>query len=128
MRFAISTDGANVSAHFGRCPEFTLVDIENGKIVHSETIDNPGHSPGLIPRFLNHKDVNCIICGGMGARATEFFMEYGIKIITGVEGKVEDTIERLVEGTLEGGPSFCAPGQGKGYGIEKTECSHPSQE
>ena len=33
MRIAISTDGRYVSPHFGRCPSFTLVDIENGKTV-----------------------------------------------------------------------------------------------
>ena len=30
MRIAISTDGSSVSGHFGRCPSFTIVDIEDG--------------------------------------------------------------------------------------------------
>lgn len=72
MRIAISTDGDFVSAHFGRCPSFTLVDIENGTMVHKETLDNPGHEPGFIPRFLHQKGAECIVCGGMGGRATGF--------------------------------------------------------
>ena len=32
MRAAISTDGEYVSAHFGRCPYFTIVSIDDGKI------------------------------------------------------------------------------------------------
>lgn len=35
MRIAISTDGKYVSQHFGRCPSYTLVDIENGKAINS---------------------------------------------------------------------------------------------
>jgi len=45
MKAAISTDAGSVSAHFGRCPDFTIVDIENGKILYKEVVENPGHQP-----------------------------------------------------------------------------------
>ncbi|MBN2120493.1 MAG: NifB/NifX family molybdenum-iron cluster-binding protein [Candidatus Omnitrophica bacterium] len=125
MKVAISTDSDFVSAHFGRCPEFTLVDIENNQVVKKEVIDNPGHQPGLIPQFLHQKGVECIICGGMGMRARGFFDEFGIQAIVGVSGRVDAVIEKLKQGVLEGGESFCKPGSGKGYGIEKTVCDHP---
>lgn len=128
MRIAISTDGDFVSAHFGRCPSFTIVDIEDGKIVKKEVIDNPGHQPGLIPQFLHEKNVNCIIAGGMGMRATGFFNDLGIQAIVGVSGKIEDVIQDLQKGVLKGGASLCKPGAGKGYGIEKTICDHPNEE
>ncbi|MDD5665659.1 MAG: NifB/NifX family molybdenum-iron cluster-binding protein, partial [Candidatus Omnitrophica bacterium] len=73
MKVAISTDGDFVSAHFGRCPSFTLVDIENGKVVKRTEVPNPGHQPGAIPQFLHQKGANFIIAGGMGMRATSFF-------------------------------------------------------
>jgi len=128
MRIAISTDGDFVSAHFGRCPSFTIVDIENNKVTKKEVVDNPGHQPGFIPQFLHEKGVNCIIAGGMGMRATGFFNEFGIQAIVGISGKVSEIIEKLLKGTLEGGESLCKPGAGKGYGIEKTECDHPNEE
>ena len=106
MRIAVSTDGDQVSAHFGRCP---------------------GHQPGLIPQFLHEKGVECIIAGGMGMRAQGFFDELGIKAIVGISGKVDDTIDQLVKGTLKGGESLCKPGAGKGYGVEKEECDHPDE-
>lgn len=127
MRIAISTDGSSVSAHFGRCPSFTIVDIEDGKVTGKEIVDNPGHHPGFIPQFLHEKGVNCIVAGGMGARATGFFSELGIKSILGVSGQVDQVIEKLAEGTLEGGESSCTPGAGKGYGVEKEECDHPHE-
>ena len=122
MRIAISTDGDSVSMHFGRCPSFTLVDIENGQLLNKTEVANPGHQPGAIPQFLHEKGVNCIIAGGMGMRATSFFEEYGIKTIVGVSGKIDEVIEKLKQNTLVGGESLCRPGEGKGYGLEKTEC------
>ena len=120
MRVAISTDGDFVFAHFGRCPLFTIIDIENGKVVRKETVDNPGHQPGFIPQFLHQQGVQYIICGGMGMRATGFFDELGIQTIVGISGRIDEVIEKLQKGTLEGGESLCKPGSGKGYGIEKT--------
>ena len=69
MKIAISTDGDLVSAHFGRCPSFTIVVFESDKIISKHTIDNPGHHPGFLPQFLKEKGVNAIIAGGMGQRA-----------------------------------------------------------
>ena len=123
MKVAISTDGDFVSPHFGRCPSFTIVDIDNG-VVKKEVVDNPGHQPGFIPQFLHQKGVGCIVVGGMGMRATQFFAEFGIQTIMGINGKVSEVIEELVKGTLKGGESLCKPGSGKGYGIEKTACDH----
>ena len=127
MKIAISTDGDFVSAHFGRCPHFTILDIENEKIVKKEVISNPGHSPGFIPQFLHEKGVKAIIAGGMGMRATGFFSELGIEAIVGISGKMDEVIKQLLKGTLKGGESLCKPGSGKGYGVEKTECEHPEE-
>ncbi len=127
MKIAISTDGDFVSAHFGRCPHFTIVDVENGNVVKKEVVANPGHMPGAIPQFLHQKGAEVIIAGGMGMRATGFFDELGIKAIVGISGKIDETIEQLIKGTLQGGESLCKPGLGKGYGIEKTECDHPEE-
>ncbi len=125
MRIAISTDGNFVSAHFGRCPTFTIVDLQDGQIVKKESLQNPGHQPGFIPQFLCDKGVECIVCGGMGRRATGFFNEYGIKTILGVTGRIDEVLDKIQKGTLEGGESLCRPGSGKGYGLDKTECDHP---
>ena len=127
MRIAISTDGDFVSAHFGRCPSYTLVDIEEGKVVGKEVVNNPGHQPGNIPQFLHEKGTKCIIAGGMGMRAVGFFNEFGIKTIVGISGRIDEVIEKLQDGTLKGGESLCNPGAGKGYGLDKTECEHPDE-
>lgn len=127
MKIAISTDNNYVSAHFGRCPYFTIVEIEGDKIINKESVDNPGHQPAFLPQFLSDLGVNCIIAGGMGRRATGLFAEKNIQTLVGISGPVDEVIDKLVKGTLEGGESLCRPGSGRGYGIEKSECDHPDE-
>ncbi|OQX52874.1 MAG: dinitrogenase iron-molybdenum cofactor [Candidatus Omnitrophica bacterium 4484_213] len=128
MRIAISTDGDFVSAHFGRCPSFTIIEIENGKVISKEVVDNPGHHPGFLPRFLHQRGVRYIIAGGMGQRAEGLFAQAGIQTIMGVSGSIDEVIDKIIKGTLKGGESLCRPGSGKGYGVDKTECEHPEEE
>lgn len=128
MKIAISTDGDFVSAHFGRCPSFTIIDIDGEEIKERFVVANPGHQPGFIPQFLHEKGAKTIVCGGMGMRAISIFEEYGIKTVVGISGKVDDVIDQIKKGTLKGGESLCKPSSGKGYGLEKEECDHPHEE
>jgi len=121
MKIAISTDGDQVSAHFGRCPSFTLIEVEDSKVKNKEVIPNPGHHPGFLPQFFHERGVEYIITGGAGWRAQSLFAEKGIKVLVGVSGTVEETIKKLLKGELKGGENICRPGGGKGYGIPKTE-------
>lgn len=116
MRLAISTENNMVAAHFGRCPQYTLVDIENGEEVRREIVDNPGHAPGAIPEFLNGKGCDVIIAGGMGRRAQQFFREYEIDWMIGVRGEINSVIDDFLSGRLEVGESTCEHGEGKGTG------------
>jgi predicted Fe-Mo cluster-binding NifX family protein len=127
VRVAIATDGQLVSEHFGRCPSFTVIDLEEGSLKNTLILNNPGHEPGAIPQFLHHNGVHCIVAGGMGMRARGFFEEVGIRAILGVTGKVDEAIKRLQNGTLTGGDSLCKPGAGKGYGFDKEVCDHPHE-
>ena len=119
MKIAISTDSGNVCAHFGRAPEFTFITIENNQVIEKEVLQNPGHSVGSIPQYVTQQGAKYMIAGGMGRRAEDFFNQYGIEVIIGVTGKIDDVIKKILDGTLEGGESLCAPGGGKGYGVEK---------
>lgn len=123
MKVAISTDSGQVSAHFGRCPEFTILEIEDGKISTKKVIPNPGHHPGFLPEYFEQMGIEAVIAGG-GTRAQMLFADKNIQFILGVTGKIDDVIDKLCKGELEGGESLCSPGAGKGYGVEKDECDH----
>ena len=121
MKIAISTDSSRVSEHFGRCPEFTIVDIKDDKVINKEVIQNPGHRTGFIPKFLKDRDVDCVIAGGAGFKAKELFNQFDMELIIGVSGTADSVIEDFIKGNLEQGGNFCNPSNGKGYGIKKED-------
>ena len=110
MKIAISTDGGSVSAHFGRCPTYTIIDIADGKVLKREEILNPGHSPGFLPGYLSQRGVEMIVAGGMGPRAQGLFAEKGIQTLIGVQGPVDEVIDLYLQGRLRSGQDLCDHG------------------
>lgn len=107
MKVAVACEGRMVTEHFGHCENFNIYNIENDRIVSSESIPNPGHKPGFLPNFLNDMGVNTIISGGMGAGAVEIFNEKGIEVITGAQGDAEDLVKGYLKGELQSTGSVC---------------------
>ena len=107
MKIGIPTNSGNVAAHFGRCPEFTFVEIEEGEIKSKEVVENPGHKPGYIPQFMSENDVDCIITGGIGRKAISIFDDLGIEVISGVNGDIDEIIEDFSEGNIESENNPC---------------------
>jgi predicted Fe-Mo cluster-binding NifX family protein len=107
IRIAVASDGDKVSLHFGKCPEYRVFHIEEGKVLKQETLKNPGHEPGVLPKFLANHGINCIIAGGMGPRAENLFTSYNVKVIKGALGSVDDVVESYLAGTLKTGESSC---------------------
>ncbi len=107
MKVAVSTDSGQVAAHFGRCGEYTLADIVDGRVGPTEVIPNPGHQPGFLPRFLAEKGVKAIICGGMGPRAQGLFAEQEIETWMGASGPVDAVLSDFAQGRLRRGESTC---------------------
>jgi predicted Fe-Mo cluster-binding NifX family protein len=104
---AVATDGTMVAQHFGHCPIYTLVRIQNGEEVARRAVKNPGHTPGFLPKFLAEKGVDCVVAGGMGQKAIDLFNEQGVDTIVGVTGSVDEVIAMYAAGQLKGGESAC---------------------
>ncbi len=107
MIVAIASEGGKVAQHFGRCPGYTLYEVDNGKITEKKEIANPGHEPGFLPRYLADMGVEGMIAGGMGPRAQALFAERGIETCVGIEGPVDEVIEGYITGNLNSGVSAC---------------------
>ena len=110
MRIAISVETKNeldsiVAHHFGRCPYFAFVDVDERDIKSVELVDNPfyaGHQPGQVPGFINQQKADVMLSGGMGGRAIQFFQQYGIQAATGATGTVRTALESYLGGELSG--------------------------
>jgi predicted Fe-Mo cluster-binding NifX family protein len=107
MKLCIPTatsDGksAMVHAHFGGAPYFTIYDTEKGEV---EVInnDNQHHSHGMCHPMnaLVGKNIDAVVCGGMGARAIMKLNEAGIKAYRAIPGSVEDIAKQFAKGGLE---------------------------
>lgn len=120
LRIAISASSSNgldslVDSHFGRCPYFALLDVEEqkGEVIRVEMVANPylgRHEPGQVPAFISSLGAGVMVAGGMGHRAIAFFQQHGIEAVSGASGTVRETLERFLNGDLEGaGP--CAQSQ-----------------
>lgn len=101
MKLAIATENGMVSSHFGRCENFTLCEIVDGKVVEKRIISTEGNQHAGLPQYLGRLGVNEVISGGAGSGALENLNGMGIKIMTGVQGAVDDVIEKYVNGQLE---------------------------
>lgn len=118
MKIAIAGEGKMVTEHFGHCESFIIFEAENGQIIRSETVPNPGHKPGFLPNFLNDMGVNVIISGGMGSGAIDIFNEKNIEVIVGAEGNAQSAAEQYLQGKLKSTGSVCHEHQ------HSDECGH----
>ena len=110
-KIAIPTNNGQVAGHFGRCPEFTLVEVEEDEIKEKKVIENPGHKPGFLPRFLNEKGADCIIASGMGMKAKNIFDDNNIEVVTGAQGVIEDVIQSYIQDGLDTEENLCDHGE-----------------
>jgi len=104
---AIATEKNSVAQHFGRCPCYTMVTVQNGRETARQMVENPGHEPGFLPKFLQEKGANCIVAGGMGPMAKTLFDQCGIAVMMGVAGSVDEIVHSYLKGTLKPGENVC---------------------
>lgn len=93
---------SEVYGHFGSAPYFIIVNTENGSF---ETIDNYDleHEHGACNPVsqINNKDIEAIVCYGMGRRAFQKLKESGFKVLLTNAKFVKEVIEELKTGKLK---------------------------
>ena len=111
MKIAVATEDnrgldAVISQHFGRCPYYILVDVDDNEIGKVTAFENPLYEnhgqPGEVPAFIKTTGAQVMIAGGMGPKAIDFFEQYGIQVVTGVSGTVQGAIQLYLEGQVQG--------------------------
>lgn len=107
MRICIPTETdeglkAKVNAHFGSAPYFTIYDMDKESL---EVINNSNqhHMHGMCQPMsaLDNKNIDVVVCGGMGARAVTKLNDNGIKAYKVIAGTAADVVKRYKEGSLE---------------------------
>ena len=108
MKFAIPTLNNEITAHFGHCDKFAIVETTDNIITKEEILTPPVHQPGSYPKFLAEKGVDVIIAGGMGQKAQVLFTQNNIKVHLGViSGTARKLVEDHINNQLKTGGNLC---------------------
>jgi len=110
MRIAIPVTDGKLSAHFGHCQQFAIIDVdpETKQLVDTEMLEPPAHEPGILPKWLSGLCVNLVIAGGMGQRAKQLFAQRNIDVIVGAAGNApQELAGQYLKGQLQCGKNIC---------------------
>jgi predicted Fe-Mo cluster-binding NifX family protein len=108
MKFAIPLAEGKLTAHFGHCQEFALIDADENGISQKEILIPPPHEPGVLPRWLGEQGADVVIAGGMGQRAMTLFQENNISVVVGAPVEIpEKLVESYLNNTLQNGQNIC---------------------
>ncbi len=107
MKICIPTLGTNglqekLSPHFGSAPTFTLVNLDNMQ-VEVLVNNNEHHEHGQCHPLaaLSGRDVEAVVCGGMGRGAVAGLKAGGVKAFLSTEGTVGEIIAAYKAGTVK---------------------------
>jgi predicted Fe-Mo cluster-binding NifX family protein len=122
MKIAITSEGQSTDAaidpRFGRCKYFLIMDTNTGKFeaVENSNAQNSGGAGIQAGQLVVSKGVEAVLTGNMGPNAFQVVQSAGIKVITGVSGKISEVLERYKSGKLEATQN---PSVGSKSGIAK---------
>jgi predicted Fe-Mo cluster-binding NifX family protein len=107
-KFAVPTVGQELTAHFGHCEQFAIIETEDSHVINVDFVEPPVHQPGVYPAFLAGKGVNVIISGGMGHKAQDLFRQNHIEVCMGVlDGSPKSLVEQYLNNQLQTGQNLC---------------------
>ncbi len=110
MRIAIPLVQGRLSAHFGHCEQFAIIDVDTDvkKVTNEEMFAPPAHEPGALPKWLSGMCVDVIIAGGMGQRARQLFTQNNIEVVVGApDNTAEELVTQYITGRLQCGENIC---------------------
>jgi predicted Fe-Mo cluster-binding NifX family protein len=127
MKVAISAISPNIDSdidpRFGRCQHLILVDPDTMKY---EVMNNSGGmgsgGAGIsTAQLITGQGVEAILTGNCGPNAYQVLAAAGVKVITGVSGKVSDAVRDYKAGKLKADSqpsvdSHFGAGRGRGRG------------
>jgi predicted Fe-Mo cluster-binding NifX family protein len=94
---------ADIDPRFGRCQYFIIADPET---MEFEALENSGAMAGggagiSTAQTIASKGIEAVLTGNCGPNAYQVLSAAGIKIVTGVSGKVREAIQDYKSGKLK---------------------------
>ena len=113
MKICITSVGSNleseVDPRFGRCQYFIMVDIDTLEFeaIENANIASRGGAGIQSAQTISDKSVEVVLTGNVGPNAYQTLEAAGVKVITGVSGKVKEAVDKFKKGEYKStqGPS-----------------------
>ena len=124
MKICVTSQGKTlddqVDPRFGRCQFFIIVETDtlDFEAVENQSAQFSGGAGIQSGQLMASKGVKAVLTGNVGPNAFQTLQAGGIKIYTGLSGKIRDVIEKYKGGTLKltenpsVGSKFGMPGKG----------------
>ena len=104
MKLAVTYENGQIFQHFGHTEQFKVYEIQDGKIVDAKVIGNEGMGHGALAGLLQGREIDALICGGIGGGAQNALAQAGIQVFGGVEGSADEAAEDFAAGRLQFDP------------------------
>ncbi|RKM60428.1 peptidylprolyl isomerase [Butyrivibrio sp. CB08] len=101
MKIAVTYEDGQVFQHFGHTEQFKVYEVEDGKVVSSQVVGTEGAGHEALATLLSGKEIDALICGGLGGGAMAALEANGIEVVSGVKGDTDAAVEAYLKGELE---------------------------
>ncbi len=114
MRLAVANFNGRVAPRLEFTTEFDVFDIERGVVTGRSKVVFPFPNPD-IPKKLKEEGVDIVICGGAHWQLLNLFRFFGIEVLWGQLGSVEEVVTAFLNESLPY-PGPLPGGRGGGWG------------
>ena len=107
MRIAVTYENGEVFQHFGHTEQFKVYEVEDGQVVSSRVIGADGAGHGALAALLAEKQIDVLICGGIGGGAVAALNEQGVELVSGASGSADAAVGAYLKGELASTGANC---------------------
>ncbi len=104
MIIAVPYQAGSVFGHFGHTEQFRLYTAEDSAVTAIQLVNTNGSGHRALSTFLAERQVDVLICGGIGDGAKNALAEVGIRIYGGVSGDADRAVAMFLAGKLDYDP------------------------
>ncbi len=112
-----SGSGETVDPRFGRCEQFSFVNMETGEISHepNDLAIGAGGVGAKVSQFLAERGVKAVVTGQVGPNAFRVLAAAGIEVYTVGNVTMDDALAGLREGSLTPVSAATGPARHAGH-------------